>query len=127
MISKLYEENMKGDMKMVGIFSKNREEWCVTELACVRNSVTVVPFFDSLGVEALAYVLSQTKLKTMFVDGGGLKSLLKLKDEGKTCELQLVVCYDTYSEEMKTKVEASGLKLYHYSELQEEGKKVGEI
>lgn len=46
------------DYKFLGIFSKNREEWAVIDLACMRNSVTVVPFFDSLGPEALSFVIN---------------------------------------------------------------------
>jgi long-chain acyl-CoA synthetase len=42
----------------LGIFAKNREEWAVIDLACMRNSVTIVPFFDSLGPEALSFVIN---------------------------------------------------------------------
>jgi long-subunit acyl-CoA synthetase (AMP-forming) len=42
----------------MGIYSKNREEWAIVDLACIRSSVTVVPFFESLGSEALAYVIN---------------------------------------------------------------------
>lgn len=30
-------------MKIMGIFSENREEWVITELACCSNSIAVVP------------------------------------------------------------------------------------
>ena len=33
----------------LGIFAKNREEWAVADLACMRSAVTIIPFFDSLG------------------------------------------------------------------------------
>jgi len=46
------------DYKFMGIFGKNREEWIVVDLACMRNSVTIVPFFDSLGSDALAFVIN---------------------------------------------------------------------
>ena len=42
----------------MGVFSKNREEWAVVDLACIRSSITVVPFFDSLGIDALTFVIS---------------------------------------------------------------------
>lgn len=44
----------------MGIFAKNKEEWAVIDLACMRNAVTIVPFFDSLGADALAFVINQT-------------------------------------------------------------------
>lgn len=54
--------------KFMGIFGKNREEWTVVNLACMRDSVTIVPFFDSLGAEALGYVLNQTELTSICVE-----------------------------------------------------------
>lgn len=46
------------DYKFMGIFGKNREEWVVINLASMRNSVTIVPFFDSLGKDALRFVIN---------------------------------------------------------------------
>jgi len=31
------------DLKFIGIFSENRPEFFITELACISDSVTVVP------------------------------------------------------------------------------------
>jgi long-subunit acyl-CoA synthetase (AMP-forming) len=31
------------NMRIMGIFSENREEWIMTELACCSNSIAVVP------------------------------------------------------------------------------------
>ena len=39
--------------RFMGIFAKTREEWAVVDLACMRSAVTIVPFFDSLGPDAL--------------------------------------------------------------------------
>lgn len=66
------------DYKFMGIFGKNREEWVVIDLACMRNSVTIVPFFDSLGADALAFVINQTELTTMCIENANLDLLIKL-------------------------------------------------
>lgn len=41
----LIKSEVKGtpDLKFIGIFSENRPEFFITELACVSDSVTVVP------------------------------------------------------------------------------------
>lgn len=62
----------------MGIFAKNREEWAVIDLACMRSSVTIVPFFDSLGMEALSFVINQTELTTMCIENGSFEMLLKI-------------------------------------------------
>ena len=46
------------DWKFLGIHSRNREEWAVMDLACLRSAITIVPFFDSLGKEALSFVIN---------------------------------------------------------------------
>jgi long-chain acyl-CoA synthetase len=66
----------------MGIFAKNREEWAVVDLACMRSAVTIVPFFDSLGPQALSFVINQTEISTMCAETNGIDSLLKLREKG---------------------------------------------
>lgn len=47
------------DWQFLGIFSKNRIEWGLTNMACLRSKVSIVPFFDSLGVDTLDFVINQ--------------------------------------------------------------------
>jgi long-chain acyl-CoA synthetase len=76
----------------LGIFSKNREEWAVADIACIRSSVTIVPFFDSLGAGALEFVMKQTEVSSMCVDQGGIDLLLKVKLQCPT--LKNIVTFD---------------------------------
>jgi long-subunit acyl-CoA synthetase (AMP-forming) len=46
------------DWNFLGVYAKNREEWAVVDLACMRSSITIVPFFDSLGPQALSFVIN---------------------------------------------------------------------
>ena len=39
----------EGTLRFVGIFSKNREEWVVTDFACMISGITSVPLYDTLG------------------------------------------------------------------------------
>lgn len=41
----------------MGIFSKNREEWAIAALACLRSSITIVPIYDSLGPSAVKFMI----------------------------------------------------------------------
>uniref|UniRef100_A0A7N6F5V1 Long-chain-fatty-acid--CoA ligase n=1 Tax=Anabas testudineus TaxID=64144 RepID=A0A7N6F5V1_ANATE len=45
--------------KFIGIFSQNRPEWTIAELACYTYSMVVVPLYDTLGTEAIAYVIDK--------------------------------------------------------------------
>lgn len=45
----------------VGIFSKNRPEWVLTDLACVSYSLTSIPLYETFGPEAIPFILEQSK------------------------------------------------------------------
>ena len=36
-------------LKFIGIFSKNRKEWGITDIACVLYGITSIPLYDTLG------------------------------------------------------------------------------
>ena len=48
--------------RFMGIYAKNREEWIFTDLAALRQSGTVIAFYDTLGPAAIEYVIRQTRL-----------------------------------------------------------------
>jgi len=41
-------------LKMVGIFSKNREEWLLLDIANTLYNVTMVPFYETLGPDSIS-------------------------------------------------------------------------
>uniref|UniRef100_A0AAZ3PUT6 Long-chain-fatty-acid--CoA ligase n=1 Tax=Oncorhynchus tshawytscha TaxID=74940 RepID=A0AAZ3PUT6_ONCTS len=45
--------------KHIGIFSQNRPEWTISELACYTYSLVCVPLYDTLGLEAIEYIIDQ--------------------------------------------------------------------
>lgn len=83
----------------MGIFAKNREEWAVADLACLRSSVTIVPFFDSLGPDALTYVINQTELTTICIDKTSLNLIIKMKE--KIPSLSNLILFDELTDEEK--------------------------
>jgi len=36
-------------MKLIGLFSKNRVEWGITDIACLLFNITTIPLYDTLG------------------------------------------------------------------------------
>lgn len=87
----------------MGIFSKNREEWAIVDIACASSSVTVVPFFDSLGPHALSFIIDQTEVTTMCVEGNTIETFIKLKSENQCKSLKNLVSFDSFKEEQKTR------------------------
>lgn len=63
---------------MVGVFSKNREEWLLLEFANILYGNTMIPLYDTLGLESIPYILEQTKLVTLFISAGSVDTILKV-------------------------------------------------
>ena len=93
---KLFSTPEGEKMRLVGIFSKNRVEWGITDWACLLFNFTTIPLYDTLGDENITYVLNHTQLETVFVNDGSLKSLMKCKD---LVAVKNIVCYDEYTPE----------------------------
>lgn len=91
------------ELKMIGVFSKNREEWAVVDLACTISSTTVVPFFDSLGPDALSFVINLTTLTSMCIEGGTIDTFIKLKEKGEIKSLTNLICFDSVTDQDKHK------------------------
>ena len=113
--------------RFLGIISKNREEWAITDLACLRSSVTIVPFYESLGADVIAFVLNQTELTTICCEAKSYDTIIKLKKDGKTQKLEAVICYDNLSEEKVKAGKDVGLKIYGYQEVVDIGKQHVEV
>ena len=44
-----------------GLFSKNREEWAIFDLACITQNVTSVGIYDSIKVDELKFIINETQ------------------------------------------------------------------
>lgn len=95
-------------MKLVGIFSKNRVEWTLTDIAANLYGLTTIPIYDTLGDENITYVFNHTQLTTCFVSELALKSLTKCKDLVK---VNTLVCFDKFTEEQLAYFQGKGIVL----------------
>lgn len=84
-------------MKLVGIFSKNRYEWMVADMACMLYGLTIVPLYDTLGIENLTYCLEHSGITTLFVTADTIKTILGLKGHGN---LENLICFDPLSSDI---------------------------
>ena len=107
------------DLAKIAVYSKNREEWMLVDIACVLYRLQIVSLYDSLGEQASVFILSQTNVKTIFSTKPCIESLLKLSGLGN---LQNIVSFDEIDENLKKKIADKGLKYYHLSEIINNGK-----
>ncbi|XP_021120654.1 long-chain-fatty-acid--CoA ligase 1 isoform X1 [Heterocephalus glaber] len=95
--------------QFIGIFSQNRPEWVIIEQACFAYSMVVVPLYDTLGADAIAYIVNKAELSVIFADKPEKAKILLEGVENKlTPGLKIIVLMDS-----------------HGSDLVEQGKKCG--
>ena len=92
---KLFSQPEGERLKFVGLFSRNRPEWSIVDLACLLYGMTTVPIYDTLGDENISYVFNHTNLTTVFVNDISVRALMKTHDMGK---VTTIVSFDNFTE-----------------------------
>uniref|UniRef100_F1KYL1 Long-chain-fatty-acid--CoA ligase n=1 Tax=Ascaris suum TaxID=6253 RepID=F1KYL1_ASCSU len=57
-----------GQQTFIGIYSKNRPEWVISELATYNNSCVIVALYDTLGVDARTFIIKQCGIQLVICD-----------------------------------------------------------
>lgn len=73
----------EGEFRLLGLYSKNREEWCITDMACVISNVVSVPLYDTLGDNSVSFIVAQTEVTTIVLGKDKIDHIVKLKLAGK--------------------------------------------
>jgi long-chain acyl-CoA synthetase len=79
-------QNEGVDWRFLGIQSKNRKEWCMLNLADAHQKITTVALYDTLGKEAMRYIINQTELTTVALSNDLIKKFCDLKVEDATMD-----------------------------------------
>ena len=61
----------------ISIFASTRPEWQISAQACFENGLAVVTVYPSLGPDALAYSLNQTKVTHLITQASLLETIVK--------------------------------------------------
>lgn len=78
-------------LRLIGIISKNREEYLICELACILFGITSVSLYENQGIESTEFILNQTNLTTIFCSKDTLEMIKTLKNFGK---IENIICFD---------------------------------
>ncbi|XP_068596383.1 long-chain-fatty-acid--CoA ligase 1-like [Brachionichthys hirsutus] len=106
----------------IGIFSQNRPEWNMTELACYTYSLVVVPLYDTLGVQAIEYIVDIASLATVVCDVEDKVVLLLdcLKDKKHT--VKTIVLMKTPEASLVSRGQQAGIHVLSLQEMEAIGK-----
>ncbi|XP_019718041.1 long-chain-fatty-acid--CoA ligase 1a isoform X1 [Hippocampus comes] len=64
----LHKGHSQSGDKFIGIFAQNRPEWTISELACYTYSLVTVPLYDTLGAEAISFIIDKAAISTVICD-----------------------------------------------------------
>lgn len=84
------------ELRFLGVYSKNRGEYLITDLAAMLYGITTVPIYDTLGPEALDFILDQTKMTIMVITK---ENIQKMINHGNFGYVKKLVCFDDITDE----------------------------
>jgi long-chain acyl-CoA synthetase len=108
-------------LRLVGLYAKNREEWLITDIACWMVSATNVPLYDTLGDESLAWVFEQTEMSTVFLGAAGIGKLLAMYKNKTIKSLKHLVSFDPVDSATASAIAEAGLQLLTFSDVMKKG------
>ncbi|EOY05625.1 Long-chain acyl-CoA synthetase 6 [Theobroma cacao] len=103
----------------VGIYFINRPEWLIVDHSCSAYSLVSVPLYDTLGPDAVKYIVNHADVKAIFCVPQTLSSLLSFLSEIPS--VQLVVVVGGMDNEVPSLPPSTGVQVVTYSKLLSQG------
>lgn len=119
----LHKGHTPSQDSLVGIFAQNRPEWVISEFACYTYSMVAVPLYDTLGAEAVIYIINKADITTVICDTPQ-KALVLISnvEKGLTPGLKLVILMDPFEEDLKKRGEKCGVEILSLFDAENLGK-----
>ncbi|KAI7887248.1 uncharacterized protein EV154DRAFT_520724 [Mucor mucedo] len=109
----------------LGVYAVNRPEWTMTELASYRQAFIIVALYDTLGAEAMEYIVNQVDMEVIVLSADKLDNITKLKAQLPSIKT-IIVMDDSIPQASKESAEATGLKVYTFREVEALGAPITE-
>ena len=92
----------------------------------MRDSISIVTVYDTLGDIALEYIFNQTKLTTVVAEAKVLKKLLNLAKDGKTCQIKNLIVLDIEDDQPTWKKKKKlGINIFSFDDIVKNGEEKG--
>ncbi|XP_029311553.1 LOW QUALITY PROTEIN: long-chain-fatty-acid--CoA ligase 5 [Cottoperca gobio] len=107
----------------IGIFAQNRPEWIIGEQACYTYSMVAVPLYDTLGPEALVFIIDRAEISTVLCDNQKkAETLLQSREKGQTPVLKTIVIMDPFHSELVERGTKCGVDVVSLQDVEALGK-----
>ncbi|KAL0348831.1 UNVERIFIED_CONTAM: Long chain acyl-CoA synthetase 6, peroxisomal [Sesamum angustifolium] len=103
----------------IGLYFVNRPEWLVVDHACSAYSFISVPLYDTLGPDAVKYIVNHAAVQAIFCAPETLKILLSFLSEIPS--VHLIVVVGGVEGQLPSIPSTTGVEVISYSKLHTEG------
>uniref|UniRef100_A0A8C2B2D2 Arachidonate--CoA ligase n=1 Tax=Cyprinus carpio TaxID=7962 RepID=A0A8C2B2D2_CYPCA len=97
--------------KYIGIFAQNRPEWTISELACYTYSLVAVPLYDTLGTEAISYIIDKATISTVICDIADKARLILDCVSGRKHSITTIVIMENFDSELTAQAQQKGIEI----------------
>ncbi|KFZ47898.1 Long-chain-fatty-acid--CoA ligase 5 [Antrostomus carolinensis] len=109
--------------QFIGIFAQNRPEWVISEYACYTYSMVAVPLYDTLGPDAIIYIVKKADISIVICDKPEkAQTLLENCEQEKTPCLKTIIVMDLFDKELKDRGAKVGVEILALQEVEELGR-----
>ncbi|TRY77678.1 hypothetical protein DNTS_004554 [Danionella cerebrum] len=109
--------------QFIGVFAQNRPEWIISELACYTYSMVVVPLYDTLGPDAIRFIINTAEISTVICDKGEKAwALLENVERGETPGLKMIILMDEFQQELVEQGQKCGVRIQALRDLEALGR-----
>ncbi|MBN3315417.1 ACSL6 ligase, partial [Atractosteus spatula] len=109
--------------QFIGVFAQNRPEWIISELACYTYSMVVVPLYDTLGPDAIRYIINTAEISTVICDKPEKAQVLLGNVERKeTPGLKTVIVMDPFDSSLVERGVGCGVHIQSIKEVETSGR-----
>uniref|UniRef100_A0A673IIB2 Arachidonate--CoA ligase n=1 Tax=Sinocyclocheilus rhinocerous TaxID=307959 RepID=A0A673IIB2_9TELE len=105
--------------KYIGIFAQNRPEWTISELACYTYSLVAVPLYDTLGTEAISYIIDKATISTVICDIPDKARLILDCVSGRKHSVTTIVIMGNFDRELTAQAQQKGIEVLSLKELED--------
>ncbi|KAF0449735.1 acetyl-CoA synthetase-like protein [Gigaspora margarita] len=104
---------------ILGFFSINTPEYVIADLACNKYNFVSVPLYDTLGAEALEFIINQTGMEFVFTTANKGRSLLVMKETLPT--LKILIISDDADQDFIDYANELKVQVFNFSVIENDG------
>ncbi|KNC86148.1 hypothetical protein SARC_01717 [Sphaeroforma arctica JP610] len=115
-----YLEPWREENQPVGLYSKNRMEWTLSDHALSSYTLPSVAIYDTLGPDSVHYVIEHSEMIAVFFKKTRLESVLTAIGKGLP-DLNYAIYFDVVTSDDKARFTKAGVELLNLNKLADMG------